>query len=248
VLFEFGKWLDVQEHPIHLFKARATQETSRIPYTLLRGILLSSFGIQDQDRTAMARQKLERGILEYAGNRDTADLYAHFIGHLIGLDYSTSPYLRGILEDARQIRDLAYHYATRLFAEITRQQPAVIFLEDIHWADKDSLDFFDHIMSAQPDLPLLVIGLARSALFEQRPGWGTGPIQNLRLNLPPLSEDDSRLLVAELLQKVPRVSDLLTDLIVKKAEGSPYYIEELIRVLIEDGVIVRGAEQWAVKT
>ena len=248
VLFEFGKWLDVQQHPIHLFRGRAAQETSQIPYTLLRAILLSSFGIQDHDHAAIARQKLERGILEYTGNRDTANLYAHFIGHLIGLDYSTSPYLKGILEDARQIRGLAYHYATRLFADITRNQPAIIFLEDIHWADKDSLDFFDHVVNAQPNLPLLVIGLARSTLFEQQPGWGTGPIQNLRLNLPPLSEDDSRLLVAEILQKVPKVPDILADLIVKKAEGSPYYIEELIRVLIEGGVIVRGTEQWAVKT
>jgi len=247
VLFEFGKWLDVQQHSIHLFRGRAAQETAQIPYMLLRGILLSSFGIQDHDRAAIARQKLERGILEYTGNRDTANLYAHFIGHLIGMDYSTSPYLKGILEDARQIRGLAYNYATRLFADITRKQPVIIFLEDIHWADKDSLDFFEHVMNARPKLPLLVIGLARSTLFEQQPGWGTGPIQNLRLNLPPLSEDDSRLLVAEILQNASRVPDILTDLIVKKAEGSPYYIEELIRLLIEGGVIVRGTDPWEVK-
>src|SRR4029450_5240858 len=61
------------------------------------------------------------------------------------------------------------------------------------------------------------------------------------------SEGDSSLLVAEILQKVSRVPDILTDLIVKKAEGSPYYVEELIRLLIEGGVIVRGTDLWEVK-
>jgi len=78
----------------------------------------------------------------------------------------------------------------------------VIFLEDIHWADSGSLDFFDALMRKQPDLPLLIVGLTRSSLFEQRPDWGTGPVQHLNINLPPLSETDTRLLIREILQKV----------------------------------------------
>ena len=110
-----------------------------------------------------------------------------------------------------------------------------------------SLDFFDNLMNKRPDLPLLIIGLTRSTLFEQRPEWGTGSIQNLSLNLLPLSEADTRQLVAEILQKIPDVPEAIIDLIVKKAEGSPFYVEELIKVLIEGGVIIRGDEQWSVE-
>ena len=247
LLFEFGRWLDTQKHPVQLFKGRATQEMAQIPYALLRDILSFAFKIQDNDRAAVARQKLERGILGFTGNKKRANLYAHFVGHLIGFDYSKSPHLRGILGDARQIHDLAFHYATQLFADVTREQAAVIFLEDIHWADKGSLDFFDHLMSTKPDIPLFIIGLTRSTLFEQRPDWGTSPIQNLRLNLLPLSESDCRRLVAEILQKVPNIPPALTDLIIKKAEGSPFYIEELIKILMEGGVIIRGEDQWRVE-
>src|SRR4029453_11590590 len=150
LLFEFGKWLDAQKHPFHLFKGRATQEMAQIPYALLRDILSLEFNIQDNDRSAAARQKLERGILGFIGQKKKANLYAHFIGHLIGFDFSKSSHLKGILGDARQIHDLAFHYATQLFAEITSQQAAVIFLEDIHWADKGSLDLFDHFMATRP--------------------------------------------------------------------------------------------------
>ncbi|HET9905037.1 MAG TPA: adenylate/guanylate cyclase domain-containing protein [Anaerolineales bacterium] len=247
LLFEFGKWLDVQKHPVHLFKGRATQEMSQIPYALLRHILSLEFNIQDTDRAAVARQKLERGILAFIRQKKKAILYAHFIGHLIGFDFSKSSHLKGILGDSRQIRDLAFHYTTQLFAEIASDQAAVLFLEDIHWADKGSLDFFDHLMSTQPDLPLFIVGLTRATLFEQRPDWGTAEIQNLRLNLLPLSESDCHRLIAEILKKVPEIPTALTDLIIKKAEGSPFYIEELIKILIEGGVIVRGEETWTVE-
>ncbi len=247
LLFEFGKWLDTLDRPVQLFKGRALQETAQIPYLLLRGILSSSFEIQENDKASKAQQKLEQGILKFTDNKENATLYSHFIGHLIGLDYSMSPHLKGILGDARQVRDLAFHYATQFFADVTQQKPVVIFLEDIHWADAGSLDFFENLMNKRPDLPLLIVGLTRSTLFEQRPEWGTGPIQSLSLNLLPLSETDTRRLTAEILQKIPEIPEAIMDLIVKKAEGSPFYVEELVKVLIEGGVIIRGDEQWSVE-
>jgi predicted ATPase len=247
LLYEFMNWLDLQNQSMHLFKGRATQEIAQVPYALLRDIFSSSFGIQDNDAAAVARQKLERGILSYIEDEETATRYAHFIGHLIGLDFSTSPHLNGILGDARQIHDRAFHYATQFFTDITRQQIGVIFLEDIHWADRGSLDFFDYLMNAKPDLPLLIIGLTRATLFEQRPDWGAGPVQTLRLDLLLLSAENCRRLVAEILQKVPAIPSALMELIVAKAEGSPFYVEELIKVLIDKGIIIRGAEQWHVK-
>jgi class 3 adenylate cyclase/predicted ATPase len=247
LLYEFTKWLDIQNRSIQLFKGRATQEMAQIPYALLRDIFSSSFRIQDQDSAATARQKLESGILSYIGNEENANLYAHFIGHLIGLDYSTSPHLKGILGDAQQIRNLAFHYATQFFTDITREQVGVLLLEDIHWADRGSLEFFEHLMNTKADLPLLIIGLTRSTLFEQYPDWGTGPVQTLRLDLLPLSDENCRRLVEEILQKVPVIPRALTELIVTKAEGSPFYVEEVIKVLIDKAVIVRGEDQWQVK-
>ena len=247
LLYEFTKWLELQTHPIHLFKGRATHEHTQIPYALLRDIFSFSFGIQDNDSAAVARQKLERGIASYIKDEETATLYTHFIGHMIGLDFSTSPHLRGILGDSRQIHDLAFHYAMEFFSNITRDQIGVIFLEDIHWADRGSLDFFDHLMRSKPDLPLLIIGLTRSTLFEERPDWGAEAVQTLRLDLHPLSDENCRRLVQEILQKVPVIPPALIELIVAKAEGSPFYVEELTKVLIDKGVIVRGEEQWQVE-
>ena len=247
LLYEFAKWLNVQNDPFHIIKGRATLEMSQIPFALLRDLFSSNFGIEDQEGAAAARQKLENGILSYIGDEETSTLYAHFIGHLIGFDYSASPHLKGILGDARQIRNLAFHYAAQFFADITQERSTVLLLEDLHWADRGSLDFFDYLMSVQPDLPFFILGLSRSTLFEERPDWGKEAAQTLRIDLSPLSEENCRRLVEEILKKAPAIPSALTDLIVEKAEGSPFYVEELIKVLIDQGVILRGEEQWTVE-
>jgi class 3 adenylate cyclase/tetratricopeptide (TPR) repeat protein len=248
LLYEFSKWLDVQPHRILLFKGRATQEMINIPYSLFRDVLASRFEIQDSDRASVAREKLERGLTAYAaGEPDEADMRAHFIGHLIGFDFSASPHLKGILGDARQIRDRAFHYAAEFFADVMRDQAAVILLEDIHWADDGSLDLIEHLIREQPEAPLFIVGLTRPTLFERRPQWGTGPAAHLRINLQPLSEQNCRQLVAEILRKVSEIPEALQELIVTRAEGSPFYVEELIKVLIDDSVIITGDETWRVE-
>ena len=228
-----------------LFKGRATQEMTQLPYSLIRNVLAYRFEIQENDPAAVAREKLERGMLEVMGTDSVEKV--HFIGHLIGFDFSNSPHLQGILADARQVRDRAFHYAAQFFTEMSHHHPTVVLLEDIHWADDGSLDLIEYILHTQPDLPLLVICLARPSLFERRPGWGGGPMPYLRLDLPPLSAQNSRQLVAEILRKVPKIPQALEELIVSRVEGNPFYVEELIKMLIDDGVIVTGEEQWQVK-
>jgi len=248
LLFEFSKWLETQNLKVRIFMGRAGQETTQIPYSLLRGLFSALYDIQENDPAVVARQKLEHGILHSVSHAENAKQYAPFIGHLIGFNYSADPHIKGILGDAKQVRGLAFHYAGELIEDMARAQPIVILLEDIHWADSGSLDFFEYLMSVRSDLPLLIVALARSTVFEQRPDWGMmDRIRTQSINLLPLSDSDTRLLVQEILQKVQEIPEEIIDLIVKKAEGSPFYVEELIRVLIEGGVVVRDNEQWSVE-
>lgn len=244
LLYEFNNWLELQPERTLLFKGRSTQQMATLPYSLIRNVLAFRFEIQDSDPAPMAREKLQNGFVKIMGA--AGGEAAHFIGHLIGFDFSSSPFLQGILGDARQIRDRAFHYAAEFFSALTREHAAALMLEDIHWADDGSLDLIDHVMRERPDLPLLVVALTRPLFFERRPNWGGPPIPYVRLDLRPLSEEDSRQLVAEILRKVAGVPQALQDLIVRRAEGSPFYVEELIKMLIEDGVIVTGADRWQV--
>jgi tetratricopeptide (TPR) repeat protein len=93
----------------------------------------------------------------------------------------------------------------------------------------------------------MIASAARPQLFERRPHWGEGQSFHRRLALEPLSNWQSRRLVAEILQKVTEVPQALRDLIVAGTEGNPFFIEELIKMLVEDGVILKGEEEWHVE-
>ena len=248
LLYEFIGWLEDQHISTRLFKGRATQETTRTPYALIRDMVSTSFEIQDSDSAVTAKDKLRRGIIAYEGEGLNAEAHVPFIGHLIGYDYSEDPRLQGIRGDARQVRDLAFHYATQFFVNTTRQQTAIMLLEDIHWADSPSLELLEHIMNTQPDLSLLIIALTRPNLFELRDSWGSGPVRHVRLDLQPLSPNDSRQLVAEILRNAPEIPPALMNLVIDRAEGSPFYVEELIKTLIDERVIIRngGSDPWRI--
>jgi len=245
LLAAFITWIEGVPEQSWLFRGRAGQEPGRRPYALLRDLFAFRFQIQDSDRAADARQKLELGIAGFMGVAGAER--APFIGHLIGFDFSASPHLHGILDNARQLRDRAFNYLAQFFEAVTDDHPAVVCLEDIHWADDSSLEVIEYLLRACAHLPVLFVALARPTLFERRPSWSVDPPMHTRLWLRPLTEEESRRLAAEILRRAPDAPAALIDLVVSRSEGNPFYLEELIKMLIEDGVIVASDDHWRVE-
>jgi predicted ATPase len=207
------------------------------PYALLRNLFTNHLQIQESAPLPEVWQKMESGV----GDK----MRAHFLGQMLGYDFTNSPYLKEVLGDARQVRDRALIYLADFLRAAAQLSPVALFLDDIHWADDSSLDALESLFRALARQPLLIVCLTRPTLTERRPDWGTRESQS-QIKLSPLSRDASQRLVAELLQKPAHIPAAMGDLILNNAEGNPYYIEELIRMLIEDGVIVREEECWRV--
>jgi predicted ATPase/class 3 adenylate cyclase len=240
LLYEFEKWIELLPEQVWRFAGRATPETEARPYGLIRRMFAHRFEILDSDSAAEVREKFRAGMAASL-NSDQADL----VGQLLGLDFSASPAVQARL-GSESFRERATAHLTKYLQDIARA-PTVIILEDIHWADDSSLDLLDYLVTAVPDMRLLVVCLARPPLFERRPSWGEGQEVHTQINLKPLSRRASRALVGEILQKAEGVPHELRDLIVEGAEGNPFYVEELIKMLIEDSVIVVGEDHWRVE-
>ncbi len=238
LLYEFENWGDLQPVNVQLYRGRARQETQQLPFGLLRDVFVFRCGIFDDDEPAAVRDKLVEGFRALLGD-DTAEMSAHLVGHLLGYDFSASPHVRALQGDARQLRGLALAQMTAYFRAATGRRPLLLLLEDLHWADDSSLDTIEALAIALRDQPLVILGAARPTLFERRPGWMTHQPQHERIDLALLGDDSSRQLVTEILQKADAIPDRLRDLVVARAEGNPFYVEELIKMLIEQGVIER---------
>jgi class 3 adenylate cyclase/tetratricopeptide (TPR) repeat protein len=245
LLYEFQNWLEFQKD-IRFFQGRALQETQQSPFALLHEIFSFCFQIQDSDPLDRVHQKIEAGFCEILGREKNAILRSHFIGQLLGFNFTNSPYLTGVLDNPQHLHERAIVHLMGYFRELTTHYPVVILLEDIHWADDNSLELINQISPMTSTNPLLIICLGRPSLFIRRPNWGEGLDYHHRLELQALNKRESRNLIGEILQKVDQVPVDLRELVVSWAEGNPFYIEELIKMLIENGVILTGQESWRV--
>jgi predicted ATPase/class 3 adenylate cyclase len=261
---EFQKWVEPLPQKVRLFCGRATAEMVGLPFALMRDVFASRFEILESDPPAVAREKLENGFVGLLSmTTDAPDssveehfLRAHFVGQLLGFDFSASPHLANLLQDVEQIRHRAFHYLAEFFAAISKgaatgpgseTKAALLVLEDIHSSDDGSLDLIDHLARTCRGAPLMILCLARPTLFERRPTWGEGLPAHTRLDLEPLSRRDSRILVEMILRKAPEIPQALRELVVDGAEGNPFYIEEIIKMLIDQKVIVPGIEHWRIE-
>ena len=125
----------------------------------------------------------------------------------------------------------------RLLEVLAAEQPLVVVLEDIHWAEPPMLDLADAVIERVHG-PVLLLCLARPELLEQRPTWAAGKPRVLTTTLPPLSPEDARRMAGLLLG--PQTPASVVDRVCHTAEGNPLYLEQLTAMLADQGLLVDG--------
>ncbi len=244
LIYEFEAWLDSHPTDFYLFKGRADEESASLAYSLIRDVFSNRFHILDSDSQSEAREKLVQGMAALTGPE--IDEQAAFIGELLGFNFSDSMYVRGIRKDARQIRERSFGHVARFFERLTQQDGVVLLLDDIHWSDSGSLELVEYLAKLDIDLPLFILCAARPSLDEVQPNWGNDFPRHDLITIKSLDLNASRELINEILQNVSDLPIELVETVAKNAEGNPFYLEELIKVLIEDGVIIKGEDVWQI--
>ncbi|GAC1613642.1 MAG: AAA family ATPase [Candidatus Dormibacteraceae bacterium] len=140
---------------------------------------------------------------------------------------------------AREIEWAVKRYVQTLCAE----GPVVLVVDDLQWAEDPLIELIDHLTDRLGELPLLVLAIARPDLLEKRPGWGAGKPNASTLTLDPLDPAQTHLLISSLLD-LDTLPVALRERIVERSEGTPLYCEELLRMLIDDGRLVRQDGGW----
>ncbi len=166
-------------------------------YLPLREVVVQVAG---EDPRAAIEQRLEGD--EYAG------LVAQQIAELVGRGGGTSSSGESF-------------WAVRRFLEaLAEERPLVLVFDDLHWAEPTFLDLVEYLQQWSQSAPLVVVGLTRPELLEQRPAWAGGSIA-----LPRLADEHVRELVATIADDVPAAD---RSRIVEAAEGNPLFAEQLV--------------------
>lgn len=119
-----------------------------------------------------------------------------------------------------------------------------MLVEDIHWAEDDLLDLLERLVQ-EVRAPLMVLATARPELVGRRPAWSAGRRNATTIWLEPLQPAATAALLAGLLAiELPQA---LEELLVGKAEGNPFFVEELVGELVDAGVLERHDGRWRMR-
>jgi class 3 adenylate cyclase/tetratricopeptide (TPR) repeat protein len=134
--------------------------------------------------------------------------------------------------------------AVRRFLEkLGEETPVIAVIDDIQWAEETFLDLLQYLAGFVAGRPLLLLCLARPQLLEDRPDWGeVGRV----VRLQPIDPASSEELVANLLGDAESSREIAGS-IARSAAGNPLFVEEMLRMLVDDGVLTPEGSGWAVK-
>jgi class 3 adenylate cyclase len=220
------------------------------PYSVWRNLLWSWLGIQENESNLETAECLYDRAQQLWGDQlvDYYPYLATFLSLPLAAPYSERiKYL-----DAEGLQQQFYRTIRSWLETLARRSPLVLGFGDIHWADATSLDLLEYCLPLTDHGPLLWLITFRpertSTAWEFRHRAETAyPHRVTTLNLMPLTEAQSEELIDRLIGSNVLAAETRT-LILRKAEGNPYYIEELIRSLIEQGVLVQDSStgQWQI--
>ena len=131
----------------------------------------------------------------------------------------------------------------RLFEAEGRTRPLVALFDDLQWAEPTFLDLVEHLADWAREAPILLICLARPEFLDERPSWGGGKFNATSVLLERLSDGESAELVTNLLGRA-QLDETVRDRIMSAAEGNPLFVEEMLAMLIDDGLLTRSDGTW----
>ncbi|HLF89261.1 MAG TPA: adenylate/guanylate cyclase domain-containing protein [Anaerolineales bacterium] len=231
---------------LHWLEGRSLSYENTTPYAPFIDLLNESFSLQNEqtndEKYIVIKSQIETLLPEH-GNR-----LAPFIASLLevtpsGYDNERIRYL-----EPPRLRGGIFQAVAHYLEYLAQDQPLVLAIDDIHWIDPSSLDLLESLLPLTDRVPVLLITLFRPR--RQEPSWRFHETAQRNfahryktIQLQPLDKESSRELVANLLHVEdlpPRVRQLILD----KSEGNPFFVEEVIRSLLDAGLVVQVNGHW----
>jgi DNA-binding SARP family transcriptional activator len=191
-----------------------------VTYRPLGQILKQRLGIGDSDPP--------EAIVERLGAR-----------RILGLTFGLDP---GEELHPLEARDRLRRAWVGLLEEIAADgPPAIVLLEDLHWADETLLELLDQAVRDASG-PLMLLSTARPELVDRVPTWGAGRRNVSRIWLEPLSRADAERMLDEIASDLPGT---VRELVLDRAEGNPFFVEEVLQSLLDSGKLNRENGGWS---
>jgi len=251
LVMELRKALAAQQNSVQWVEGRCPSFGVSIAYWLWLDIVRGLLGVTVESPPSAVREALRERVQALANipcrYPERRQMIYPYIGQLLSLPLDAKTTAKIGELKGEELKRGTFRAIESLIEGTARQHPLIIVCEDLHWADPTSLELLERLLGMTrygiaDRAPLLFICVLRpetanggqllKKLAERRGGR-----QHTDVWLVPLSTNESEMLLHHLL-RTDGLPQQLRARILNHAEGNPFYIEELIRSLLDDGVIV----------
>lgn len=239
----------VSPSDVRILEGQSLTYRRSVSYWLFLDLLRNYLDVKSETPETEVSHKLIRVASRTLGKRAAGLL--PYLEHLLSLkpsDPSASERVRYL--EAGQLRQQIFMAVRDLLVAETHSTPLLLILEDLHWADEASLDLLRFLLDITRQTPLLIFAISRpyeDGTLAKHVEWASKYMDDhfIDIRLRSLSPDQSEHLLFELLS-IPEFPETLREQILQRAAGVPFYLEEILRTLIDGGVIQRDDGRWSV--
>ncbi len=234
LLRELMNTLAETDEPPTIRRGQCPPYGAGIAYWALAEVLNDEFDIKDTDAPGAAWEKLRSGVtalMSELGDESSGERNAALLAIPLGLEPPEE--LQQAEADPQRMREALFSAARAAVEGIARRRTLVLAIDDIHWADEGMLDLIDHL-TRWVRAPLLLVCLTRDELLERRPGWGGGRRNATTISLEPLTDTETRELVAALMPGSDNGSADVVPQVAERSGGNPLFAEEMVNRLLEE--------------
>jgi len=218
------------------------------PYSIFLQLLKPVFELSGQDSAELLRDKIERVVRRVLPEPNVVEVLPYLLNlfSIPIVDKELGNRIRHL--EPAMLQQQTFLAVRDFLGALAAERPLVLIFEDIHWIDQISLDLLCFLIESLERVPVLLYCNARPTEGGVVPkilelGKSNAPAAFHHIALSPLSHADSMALM-DLLLSIAELPEELKQMIPDRAEGNPYYLEEIIRMLIDRGIIHRAEGRW----
>jgi len=250
LILEWRRTLRTLHQPtqVRWIEAHGQSFGRELAYHLMKDLLRSAMDIPNTASKQQVEEKIHT-VVDELMDANQQELF-QYLAHLMDVQLSKPIEERIHNLNASELRSHYLAGIRTLFHNLALEQPLIIILEDLHWADESSVNLLIELLSMSSSYPMLFCLTSR--LDRDSSGWRLimtarehiGP-RLTEIELSNLDEKESQSLIKQLID-IEEIPEVIRTMVLGKSEGNPYFIEELVRMLVNEGVLINSNDRWVV--
>jgi class 3 adenylate cyclase/tetratricopeptide (TPR) repeat protein len=231
---------------LHWLEGRSLSYETTTPYSPFIRIFKDEFGLKPEYDDDQKYGRISYGVARVLPER--VEDIAPFIASMLDISLSGDALERVRYLEPPQVLSRIFEATSEYVEAAASEQPLVLVIDDLHWTDAVSLALLEQLLPLTDRCMLILMTLFRPR--RQEPSWAFHETAQREyshrytaVHVNPLDEASSRELVANLLV-VDELPLQVRNLIMAKAEGNPFFVEEVIRSMLDASLIVRSNGRW----